>query len=191
MITPVTVTGFVLWWVFQRVDGLLGRFLYPAIGRRIPGLGLITLLLGLILIGWLAELAIGSRIVNFWHNLLERIPIARRVYTAANRIINTVFKDEQRPFREVVMFEYPSPGRWAIGFVSARAPQAAQDGTDERVSVFIPNTPNVATGRLVVVGRSELKPLDLTVDQVFTFALSAGAVAPGVGGSADPPEAEK
>ena len=51
MITPVTVTGFVFWWVFQRVDGLLGRFLYPAIGMRIHGLGLIALLLGLIAIG--------------------------------------------------------------------------------------------------------------------------------------------
>ncbi len=186
VITPVTVTGFVLWWVFQRVDGLLGRFLYPALGVRVPGLGLVTLLLGLLVIGWAAERAVGSRILRMWHNLLERIPVARRVYTAANRIIRTVFSDQERPFQEVVMFEYPSPGRWSIGFVAARAPNAVQEGDEERVTVFIPNTPNVASGRLVIVARSLVKPIDLTSDQVFTFALSAGAVTPGISGAGDP-----
>lgn len=186
VITPVTVTGFVLWWVFQRVDGLLGRFLYPAIGMRIPGLGLITLLVLLLVIGWAAQRAIGSRLIDWWHQLLERIPVARRVYGAANRIIRTVFSEQERPFKEVVLFEYPSPGRWAIGLVAARAPESVQDGTDERVTIFIPNTPNVASGRLVVVPRSQVKPIDLTVDQVFTFALSAGAVTPGTSAADSP-----
>jgi uncharacterized membrane protein len=178
VITPVTVTGAVLWWVFQRVDGLLGRFLYPALGLRVPGLGLATLILLLLGIGWVTERALGSRIVHWWHGLLERIPIARRVYGAANRIIRTVLSEQERPFNEVVMLEYPGPGRWSIGFVAARAPEAVQQGTDERVSVFIPNTPNVATGRLVIVSRSLVTPINLTVDQVFTFALSAGSVTP-------------
>ncbi|MGH7466397.1 MAG: DUF502 domain-containing protein [Longimicrobiales bacterium] len=178
VITPVTVTGAVLWWVFQRVDGLLGRFLYPALGMRVPGLGLVALILLLLGIGWVAERALGSRIVHWWHGLLERIPVARRVYSAANRIIRTVLSQQERPFSEVVMLEYPGPGRWSIGFIAARAPDAVQQGTDERVSVFIPNTPNVATGRLVIVARSMVRPIDLTVDQVFTFALSAGSVTP-------------
>jgi uncharacterized membrane protein len=178
VITPVTVTGAVLWWVFHRVDGVLGRFLYPAIGMRVPGLGLITLVLLLLGIGWAAERAIGSRVVLWWHNLLERIPVARRIYSAANRIVRTVFSDHERPFNEVVLVEYPSPGRWSIGFLAARAPDPAQNEEADRITVFVPTTPNPTSGMLVIVSRASVRPLAMTIDQAFTFVLSAGSVSP-------------
>src|SRR5690606_30059567 len=81
VIAPVTVTLAVLWWIFQLLDGLIGRFLYPALSRvvpwigLVPGLGLLALFVLLLGVGWAAERAIGSRLVDSWHKLLERIPI--------------------------------------------------------------------------------------------------------------------
>lgn len=179
VIAPITITGFVLWWIFQTVDGLLGRVLYPLIGFPVPGLGLITLILLLMGIGWVAELTIGSRIVAWWHSILERIPIARRIYSAANSIVRTVFGEGERPFNEVVLIPFPSPGRYSIGFLAARAPAATQpDDEEERVTVFIPTTPNPTTGFLIMVPRSEVRLLSMTIDQAFTFILSAGSVTP-------------
>jgi uncharacterized membrane protein len=185
VITPLVVTGVVLRWVFLRVDGLLGQFLYPQIGVRLPGLGLVTLIVLLIVIGWAAERAIGARLLDVWQELLDRIPVASRIYGAASRFIRTVFREEARPFNEVVLVEYPSPQRWSIGLIAARAPEEVQEGDEERITIFIPNTPNVATGRLVVVPRSLVKRIDLTVEQAFTFALSAGTLKPGQ--DAEPP----
>jgi uncharacterized membrane protein len=129
VIAPVTATALVLWWIFQILDGLLGRFLYPALGGLlgretivIPGLGLLVLFLLLVGIGAGAQRAIGSRVVAWWHATLESFPLTRRIYTAANRIVRTVFGEESRPFKKVILIEYPSPGRWAIGFLSASAP---------------------------------------------------------------------
>lgn len=179
VIAPITITGFVLWWIFQTVDGLLGRVLYPLIGFPLPGLGLVTLILLLIAIGWLAERAIGSRVVEWWHTLLEGIPIARRIYSAVNNVVRTVFGDGQRPFNEVVLVEFPFPGRYAIGLLAARAPHIAQplEG-EERVTVFVPTPPNPASGFVILVPRSELKVLPMTIDQAFTFILSGGSVTP-------------
>ena len=182
VIAPVTATAFVLWWIFQALDGLLGRFLYPALSRLIPwinllpGLGLIALILLLIIVGWAAERAIGSRVLGWWHGLLERIPLTRRVYSAAHRIVRTMFGQESRPFKDVVLVEYPSPGRWSLGFLAAPAPDAIRRHVPDSVSVFIPSTPNPTTGWLAIVPRSAVRILPLTPDQAFTLILSGGAV---------------
>lgn len=185
VIAPVTATAFVLWWIFQALDALLGQFIYPAISRLVgfnlvlPGLGLIALILLLLVVGWAAERAIGSRVVGWWHNLLERIPVTRRIYGAANRIVRTLFGKEGRPFHQVVLVEYPGDGRWAIGFLAAPAPDTIRGHVSDAVSVFVPSTPNPTTGWLVIVPESRIVILDMTIDEAFTYILSGGAVRPG------------
>lgn len=194
VVAPVTATIWLLWWIFHLLDGLLGRFIYPVMQRFLPwnvptpGLGLILLFLILVTAGWAAERAVGSRIVHAWDRLLERIPITKRIYTAANRIVRSVFGKEKRAFNTVVLIEFPSEGRWSIGFLSADAPSFAQEVVPNSVSVFVPTTPNPTTGFLVMVPRAKVIPIAITIDEAFTFILSAGAVAPdgmGVAASID------
>ena len=186
VIAPVTATIIVLWWIFDALDNVLGRFLYPAIGGYfgrdtvvVPGLGLVVLFVLLLSIGWAAQRAIGTRAVRWWNDLLERLPLTRRIYGAANRFIRTVFSEEARPFKTAVLIEYPSAGKWAVGFISADPPAevAAATGGD-MVTVFVPKTPNIATGMLAIVPRSSVIPLAMTVEEAFTYVLSAGAVRP-------------
>lgn len=178
VIAPVAITVYVLRWIFIWLDGLLGKFIYPHLPVRIPGLGLLVLLLLLLTIGWAAEWAVGRRIVNAWHTTLERFPLTRRLYTASHRIVRTIFGEDQRFFREVVLVEYPAPGRWSLGFVTAGAPAGTQEQVGDGVTVFIPTTPNPTTGYLVVVPRSTVTPVSFTIEEAFTFILSAGGVQP-------------
>ena len=186
VIAPVTATAFVLWWIFQVLDSIIGRFLYPVLGDIfrirgplvIPGLGLLILFLLLVTVGWAAERAIGSRVIAWWNDMLERLPLTRRIYVAANRIVRTVFGAESRPFKQVVLVEYPASGRWAIGFLSGPAPAIVRAHVPDAVSVFIPTTPNPTSGFLAVVSASCVREIEMTVDEAFTFILSAGAVAP-------------
>jgi uncharacterized membrane protein len=184
VIAPVTATAVVLWWIFRLLDGLLGRFLYPGLsailGRDIiiPGLGLLVLFGLLVGIGWAAQRAIGSRVIAWWHGVLERLPLTRRIYSAANRIVRTVFGEESRPFKTVVLVEYPAPGRWSLGFLSSDAPAVMQRHIPGAVSVFVPTTPNPTSGFLVVIPRAAVIVLDMSVDQAFTFILSVGSVHP-------------
>jgi uncharacterized membrane protein len=189
VIAPVTATGYVLFWIFKALDGVLGRFLYPALSRVVPwinllpGLGLIALVLILVVVGWLAERAIGSRMLGWWQTLLERIPVTRRIYSATNRIVRTMLGRESRPFKEVVLVEYPSPGRWSLGFLAAAAPAAVREHVPDSVSIFIPSTPNPTTGWLIIVPRSTVRVLSMSVDEAFTVILSGGAVSEGGSGA--------
>jgi uncharacterized membrane protein len=185
VIAPVTATVVVLWWIFQLLDGLLGRFLYPALGAVIgrdpvviPGLGLLVLFLMLVFIGWATQRAIGSRVLAWWHSMLESIPLTSRIYGAANRIVRTVFGEDTRPFKKVVLVEYPAPGRWAIGFLSSEAPPVMQEHVPGAVSVFVPTTPNPTSGFLAILPPHCVIELDMAVDAAFTFILSAGSVHP-------------
>ncbi len=187
VIAPVGITAYVVWWIFQRLDGLLGRFLYPALGVRIPGLGLLVLLVVLVGVGWTAERTIGSRFLGLWNGWLERLPVARRIYGASNRIVRTVLSQERRFFRDVVMLEYPSEGLWAIGFLTADAPPLMRARVADAVTVFVPTTPNPTSGYLTIVPRASVVRLPMTLEEAFTYILSAGAVFPAERGMPIPP----
>ena len=185
VIAPLTATIWVLVWIFQLLDGVLGRFLYPGLGAVlgrerlvVPGLGLLALFVLLVATGWGAERAIGSRVIRWWNGLLERLPVVRRIYGASNRIVRTVFGNEAKPFSTVVAVEYPAPGRWAIGFLAGNAPSEATDRLGELLAIFIPTTPNPTTGWVTLVRREQVVPLVMSVDEAFTLILSAGAVRP-------------
>lgn len=178
VIAPVGITAWVLWWIFRRLDGVLGRFVEPALGARVPGLGLLLLIVLLVSIGWVAQRAIGARAVAGWHALLERFPLTRRVYGASNRIVRTVFGQDRRFFKDVVLLEYPTDGRWSLGFLTAEAPGMGWTGMDDGVTVFVPTAPNPSSGWLVIVPRDRVVPVDLTLEEAFTFVVSAGTVTP-------------
>ena len=189
VITPLGVTAYILWWLFTTLDGILGRSLYDFIGFEIPGLGLVVLVVLLLAVGWIAEATVGSKVVEWWHRVLDRVPIVSRLYGATRRIVGSVFGGEERRFfRSVVLFEYPSPGQWTLGFETGRAPRALENRVEDGVTVFLPTAPNPVTGFLIIVPTARLIRLPVTIEEGFTYVFSAGAVPPtGPMGKEPPP----
>jgi uncharacterized membrane protein len=177
VIGPVGVTVFVLAWLFRRLDGLLGESLHAALGYRIPGLGIVVLIVLVALVGWLTERALGARLVSAWDRTLKRVPLARRIYGGASRIIGSLVGEDRYAFQEVVLFEYPVPGLWSVGFVTGAAAGATEELLGEAaVTVYMPTAPNPMSGYLIQLPRSRVRTLNVDVDEAFTYVLSAGAV---------------
>ncbi len=179
VIAPLGVTLYILYWIFRTLDGIVGNTLYNVIGFPIPGLGLLLLVLLLLGVGWLAEETLGSQLVEWWHRSLDRIPLVSRLYGATRRIIGSVFGgEEKRFFRSVVLFQYPAPGQWTLGFETGNAPRALDDRVEKGITIFLPTAPNPVTGFLIIVPEAEVVRLPVTVEEGFTYILSAGAVPP-------------
>ncbi len=179
VIAPVGLTVYILWWLFTSLDGILGRSLYQAIGYSIPGLGLVVLVFLLLAVGWAAEATVGAKILTWWHTALDRVPLVSRLYSATRRIIGTVFGGEDRRFfRSVVLFQYPAAGQWTLGFETGSAPRALDDRMANGITIFLPTAPNPVTGFLIIVPEAEVIRLPVTVEEGFTYVLSAGAVPP-------------
>jgi len=177
VIVPLGITAFVLSWLFRSVDGLLGSWLGPALGWSAPGVGIVVLTAFVLGVGVVVERAVGGRMVRLGERFLERVPLVRPVYRGSSRIVRTVLGDNKMAFREVVLFEHPGPGLWALGFVTGDAPSLAADVlTDEGVTIYLPTAPNPMSGYLIILDRSRVRPTSITVEEAFTYVLSAGTV---------------
>jgi uncharacterized membrane protein len=179
VIAPIGVTVFVLSWLFHRLDPILGRFLPDIGGRQIPGLGLAALVLILIVVGWFSQRTIGRRALLTWNRLLERVPFARRVHSASAQIFSSVLERE-RLFQHCALIEFPQPGSWVLVFETADAPDEIQVSVGEpSVSVFLPTAPNPTSGYLLILPRSRVRRLQMSVEDGLKLVLSAGVARPG------------
>jgi uncharacterized membrane protein len=180
VIAPIGVTVFVLSWLFQRLDPIVGRHLPPIAGFQPPGLGLVALLLILVVVGWVSQKALGRRLLRAWEALLNRVPVARRLYGASSQVFQAVLTREEKLFRHCAVMEYPSPGSWALVFETAPAPDEFERAIGEpAVSVFLPTAPNPTSGFLLAVPRSRVQRLEMSVEDGIKMVVSAGIAAPG------------
>jgi len=189
LIVPIGATAWILFWLFRRLDGILAPYIEPVLGRSAPGLGIVALLLLLIVVGGLAELAVGRRLTRLWNLAVERVPLVRPLYRGTSRIVEAIVGEDSRAFQEAVLFEYPSPGTWSVGFVTGEAPGDLPDEVETpAVTVFLPTAPNPMSGFLLIVPRSRTHTLDLPPDEALTFVLSMGSARMDRTGAAPAPE---
>jgi len=188
LLVPIGATLWILTWLFRRLDGILAPWIEQVAGRPVPGLGILALAILLITIGWLTERTLGRRLAQLWEATIERVPLVRPIYRGSRRIVESVVGQESRAFQEAVLFEYPSPGTWAVGFVTGAAPRSTQPHVEgPAVTIFLPTAPNPMSGFLLIIPRSRTHPLNVPPDEALTYVLSMGAVP--LGGGPQPPVA--
>ncbi len=176
---PVGVTVFVLVWIFDRLDLILGRLFGYLVGVRVPGAGLLALFLLLIGVGWVAQQAVGGRLVSMTRDWLTKFPLTRTVYSAASQIVESIVMQKEKFFKGCVLIEYPRAGLWALGFLTNDAPaEVAALHNEDMVTVFVPTAPNPTSGVLVFVPRSNARELRMSVEDGFKLVLSGGVVLP-------------
>jgi len=176
LVVPIGATLWILLWLFRSLDGILAPYIEPTLGRAVPGLGIIALVVLLVSVGWLAELTVGRRLTRLWNVAVEKVPVVRPLYRGTRRIVEAVVGEESRAFKEAVLFEYPSPGIWAVGFVTGEAPDHLPAGVETpAVSIFLPTAPNPMSGFLLIVPRSRTHELPIPPDEALTYVLSMGS----------------
>ncbi len=179
VIAPIGVTVWVLSWLFLRLDPIIGRYLPTIAGYEPRGLGLVALLALLVVVGWASQKALGRRALRVWNSVANRVPVARRLYSASSHVFEAVLTRDQKLFRHCALIEYPSPGSHTLVFETADAPREADEVIGEAsVAVFVPTVPNPTSGFLLFVPRSRVHRLEMTVEEGFKMILSAGMAVP-------------
>ena len=182
---PVSLTLYLAWLFVDFVDSRVA-LLIPAAWNptnylpiHIPGLGLVTVVIGLTLIGALTAGYVGRRLLRVGDRLLARMPLIRGLYGAMKQIFETVLSKQSNTFREVVLLEWPRREMWTIGFITGRTEGEIKDLTaEDSVNVYVPTTPNPTSGYLVHVPRRDVVVLGMTVEEGIKFIISGGIVAP-------------
>jgi len=148
------------------------------VGFALPGLGAVFAFVVVLATGLLVTNLIGRQLVAFSEELLNRIPVVRSVYGGVKSFAESVFS-QSNSFRKVVMIEYPRAGIWSLGFMTAEdVPEISRKTGAQHCCVYISNALNATAGFLVIVPRSQVVELDMSVDAAMKMIITCGVVVP-------------
>lgn len=183
---PILVTFVVLRFIIDLLDktiALLPHAYQPEqlFGMHLPGLGVLLSFVLLLVTGILATNFLGQRLVSWSEAILDKIPLVRSIYNATKQMIQAIFATNSHAFRKVLLVEYPRKGIWSIAFQTGIGDeQITQHIGVDAVSIFIPTTPNPTSGFLMLVPKSDVIELSMTIDEALKYIISLGVMQPTV-----------
>lgn len=178
---PLAITVWVLGLLITTLEGFVPGFLSSEslFGIDIPGFRFVLVIVVVLLTGVFAANLIGRTMVDQWENLLGRIPLVRSIYNSVKQVSDTVLAPNGQAFRRAVLVQYPRAGSWTIAFVTGTpSGEVAERLSGDHISVYVPTTPNPTSGFFLMMPRSEVIDLQMSVDAALKYIVSMGVVAP-------------
>jgi len=144
------------------------------------GASVLLTLCFIVLVGMVARSFIVGRIIHFFENLLLRVPVASRIYSAAKQIVGAFIGSDKTVFENVVMIEYPKNDCYCLGFLTSpdKVQFASQREMPGLLCVFIPTTPNPTSGFLLLLPEEKVRILGISVEDGLKMIISGGVVLP-------------
>ena len=168
VIVPVALTLSIIYWAFDKVDGILR----PYVPTR--GMGLILIIALVVSVGWFSSFFLIKRAYRLVDGWLERMPVINFIY-ASTRDFLEAFAGKKRRFTHAVLVNVLAEEVWLVGFLTDENLEEFKLG-EKYVSVYVPQAYNVA-GQLYLVKRDRVRPIDqLSSADVMKYAVSGGAV---------------
>jgi uncharacterized membrane protein len=164
-------------WLLQAMEG---SFPFLVGSHHIPGFGVILTIVVLLLTGVFATNVLGLRLLLVGEKVLNRIPIVRSIYSSVKQVSDTLFSDSGQAFRQALLVRFPHADAWTIAFMTGiPGGEVAAVLEGEYVSVYVPTTPNPTSGYFIMVKKSDVIELDMSVDEALKYVISMGVVTPG------------
>jgi len=150
------------------------------IGMDVPGIGAILTIAIVFLTGLLTNNLVGKWVVRVGERLLKRVPVVSSLYGSVKQVSDTLFSSSGNAFRQAVLIPYPHAESYTIAFLTGVPGGDVKNHlVGEYVSVYVPTTPNPTSGFFLMMERSKVVELDMTVDAALKYIVSMGVVAPG------------
>jgi len=148
----------------------------------LEGIGFAVAVIAVYLAGVFVGNYVGRRAYQRLEGFLVRIPVIKQVYPNVKQIIDFLIGNEDHAMPasgKVVLIEWPRKDVWTVGLMTGSSMQAIEKLTgSESVTIFIPNSPTPFTGFTINIAKSEVREIDLTMDEAIRFVVSGGVLVP-------------
>lgn len=168
---PAYATVYLLVAGVRWVDGLLSNLLAEQFGIVVPGLGLLIVLGGVTLMGFLFSRAFVRPVLAFLERLITRVPLVSIVY-ASLKELTEAFVGDKKKFNKPVLVNFPGSGVNRVGFLTRE--EVGDLGLEGHVAVYCPHSYNFS-GNLYLVPSDCVRRLDVNASDAMRYAVSAGA----------------
>jgi uncharacterized membrane protein len=181
-ILPVMLTLYLIYWFVVSTEKALGgviKFILPDV-LYWPGMGFVAAILLVFMIGMLMQLYVVKALFNKIEDLLYHMPLIKSVYGAIRDFFQYFSPSRQTEFQQVVAVDMGNDME-LIGFVtldSSASLPLAEDEQQEKVLVYLPMSYNIG-GYPIMMPKSRLRPIDMTMEQAMRFVLTAGVASNG------------
>jgi uncharacterized membrane protein len=174
---PAIATAWLLYVFWDAIDGFFSPIYEGLFGRRVPGLGFLTAVLLILLMGTIATNVVGRRILAWIERIVFGLPVVRSVYPSVKQLFESFSPERRGSFKEVVLAEHPRKGEYVFGFVTSEVLVEGPEGKRPMVTVFVP-TNNLYLGDVILLPREDAIPTGLAVEEGIRIILSAGTATP-------------
>jgi len=175
---PLIVSVAALVWGFGVVDGVTAPLYHRLLGRDVPGLGLLTGAVAVLMVGVLAANVIGRRILQRLEHWLLLVPVFRTVYAPVKQLIAAFSPDNETGFKQVVFVDDPARGL-VMGFLTREFVLADSGGPARPMAAVYVPTNHLYLGDVLIFPRQQLQFPDLTVEDGIRIFLTGGMAMPG------------
>lgn len=170
-IAPLSITAFIIYSVFTFLDGISQKLIFKFFDINIPGLGVLTLFLFLILIGFLGRTFIAKPLKLVFNKIINRIPLLNFVYSAFNDLFSA-FAGKEKKFNQPVLVKVNlNSDLEKLGFITEENLELVDE--KDKVAVYFPHSYNFS-GELFIVPKVNIKPINKKSSDVMKFIVSAG-----------------
>lgn len=184
---PVAITLYMTYKAIGFIDRNVGNIISDIIPEQyldlipvtIPGLGVIVLFFGFILVGMFAAGFMGRFFLKLGEWIVYKMPLISTIYSLLKQVFETFLSNKNNSFKQVVLFEYPRKGIWIYGLLSGETKGEVADKLGKpMLNVFVPTTPNPTSGFLIFVPKEDVIYVDIAIEEALKFIISCGVVAP-------------
>jgi uncharacterized membrane protein len=169
---PLVISVAALVWIFRVIDGVTRPLSQQWLGRDIPGLGVLTLAVAVLLVGVVATNVIGRRLLQRTEGYLLRVPVFKTIYAPIRQLVAAFSPDNAQGFKRVVMVDDPARGL-VLGFLTREFTVDRGEGPEEMVAMYVP-TNHLYLGDMLVFPRSRVSFPDLSVEDGIRVFLTGG-----------------
>jgi uncharacterized membrane protein len=169
---PLFISVAAFLWLFRLVDGLVGPVYVKYLGRQVPGLGIATTALAVLLVGALATNVVGKRLLQQGERVLLRVPLFRSIYAPVKQLVVAFSPDNEYGFKRVVLIEDAARG-FKLGFLTKEFTVDRGQGVEALVAVYVP-TNHLYLGDIVICPRDHASYPDIPVEQGIRIFLTGG-----------------
>ncbi|MEJ7821421.1 MAG: DUF502 domain-containing protein, partial [Chitinophagaceae bacterium] len=162
---PVSITVYVIYAVFDKIDNILRPVIH------FPGIGFIIIISFIILVGYLSSFFMMSRILSVIDKVLEKTPGIKLFYSFIKDFFEA-FAGSKKKFTNSVLANVENNNVWRVGFITQQDMSRFQ--LPDFVAVYVPMSYSVA-GNVYIVPKERVRAItNISPAQTMKFAMSGG-----------------